>query len=29
MHMYAIFIRNKAGLIYTQGFKYTPGSAAE
>ena len=24
-----VFIRIKAGLKYTQGLKYTPGSAAE
>ena len=26
---YTVFIRIKAGLIYTQGLKYTPDSAAE
>ena len=26
---YTVFISIKAGLIYTQGLKYTPGSAAE
>ena len=29
LYYYTVFIRMKAGLIYTQGLKYTPGSAAE
>ena len=28
-HTYTIFIRIKAGLIYTQGLKHMPGSATE
>ena len=28
-HQNTVFIRIKAGLIYTQGLKHTPGSAAE